>query len=224
MTKNILGFIIYEVNNIGNITCYKTYPERGKMGKTIALIMQKGGSGKTTICDQLAFSLKEEGKTVEVLDLDDQQGSRFQNEGIEDPEYTIIDTRGALDMPIDLNGRALSIEDIIESSDLVLIPFLPEADSEAPLANVVNRCNKVGTDFRIIFNKLDLRRVVDQIMFQNICADYPGKVLKTALHQGTAVSQARLLSKSINEIDTNSKPAKDFAALVKEVLEVVNNG
>lgn len=224
MTKNILGFIIYEVNNIGNITCYKTYPERGKMGKTIALIMQKGGSGKTTICDQLAFSLKEQGKTVEVLDLDDQQGSRFQNEGIEDPEYTIIDTRGALDMPIDLNGRALSIEDIIESSDLVLIPFLPEADSEAPLANVVNRCNKVGTDFRIIFNKLDLRRVVDQIMFQNICADYPGKVLKTALHQGTAVSQARLLSKSINEIDTNSKPAKDFAALVKEVLEVVNNG
>ena len=224
MTKNILGFIIYEVNNIGNITCYKTYPERGKMGKTIALIMQKGVSGKTTICDQLAFSLKEQGKTVEVLDLDDQQGSRFQNEGIEDPEYTIIDTRGALDMPIDLNGRALSIEDIIESSDLVLIPFLPEADSEAPLANVVNRCNKVGTDFRIMFNKLDLRRVVDQIMFQNICADYPGKVMKTALHQGTAVSQARLLSKSINEIDTSSKPAKDFAALVKEVLEVVNNG
>lgn len=194
------------------------------MGKTIALVMQKGGSGKTTICDQLAFSLKEKGKTVEVLDLDDQQGSRFQNEGIAEPDYTLIDTRGALDMPIDLNGEALSIEDIIESSDLVLIPFLPEADSEAPLANVVNRCNKVGTDYRIIFNKLDLRRVVDQIMFQNICADYPGKVLKTALHQGTAVSQARLLSKSINEVDTNCKPAKDFAALLKEVLEVVDNG
>ncbi len=194
------------------------------MGKTIALVMQKGGSGKTTICDQLAFSLKEQGKTVEVLDLDDQQSSRFENEGIENPDYTIIDTRGALDMPIDLNGQALSIEDVIESSDLVLIPFLPEADSEAPLANVVNRCNKVGTDYRIVFNKLDLRRVVDQIMFQNVCADYPGKVLKTSLHQGTAVSQARLLSKSINEVDTNSKPAKDFAALVKEVLEVVNNG
>lgn len=194
------------------------------MGKTIALIMQKGGSGKTTICDQLAFSLKEQGKSVEVLDLDDQQGSRFVNTGDENPEYTIIDTRGALDMPIHLNGNALSIEDIIESSDLVLIPFLPEADSEAPLANVVNRCKKVGTDFRIVFNKLDLRRVVDQIMFQNICADYPGKVLKTALHQGTAVSQARLLSKSINEVDTSSKPAKDFALLVNEVLEVVNNG
>lgn len=194
------------------------------MGKTIALIMQKGGSGKTTICDQLAFSLKEQGKSVEVLDLDDQQGSRFVNSDNENPEYTIIDTRGALDMPINLNGNALSIEDIIESSDLVLIPFLPEADSEAPLANVVNRCKKVGTDFRIVFNKLDLRRVVDQIMFQNICADYPGKVLKTALHQGTAVSQARLLSKSINEVDTNSKPAKDFASLVNEVLEVVNNG
>lgn len=194
------------------------------MGKTISLIMQKGGSGKTTICDQLAFSLKEQGKSVEVLDLDDQQGSRFVNTGDENPEYTIIDTRGALDMPIHLNGNALSIEDIIESSDLVLIPFLPEADSEAPLANVVNRCKKVGTDFRIVFNKLDLRRVVDQIMFQNICADYPGKVLKTALHQGTAVSQARLLSKSINEVDTNSKPAKDFALLVNEVLEVVNNG
>ena len=184
--------------------------------------MQKGGSGKTTICDQLAFSLKEQGKSVEVLDLDDQQGSRFVNTGDENPEYTIVDTRGALDMPIHLNGNALSIEDIIESSDLVLIPFLPEADSEAPLANVVNRCKKVGTDFRIVFNKLDLRRVVDQIMFQNICADYPGKVLKTALHQGTAVSQARLLSKSINEVDTNSKPAKDFALLVNEVLEVVN--
>lgn len=194
------------------------------MSKTISLIMQKGGSGKTTICDQLAFSLREMGKTVEVIDLDDQQSSRFVNEEIEEPEYTIIDTRGALDMPIELNGENLSIEDVIESSDLVIIPFLPEADSEAPLANVVSRCKKVGTDYRIVFNKLDMRRVVDQIMFQNVCADYPGKVMKTALHQGTAVSQARLLSKSINDVDSNSKPAKDFSALVKEVLEVVNNG
>ena len=138
------------------------------MGKTISLVMQKGGSGKTTICDQLAFSLKEQGKTVEVLDLDDQQGSRFKNEGIENPEYTIIDTRGALDMPIDLNGQALSIEDVIESSDLVLIPFLPEADSEAPLANVVNRCNKVGTDYRIIFNKLDLSKHLRRLSWKSI--------------------------------------------------------
>ena len=193
------------------------------MGKTISLVMQKGGSGKTTICDQLAFSLREMGKAVEVLDLDDQQSSRFDNGELEgEPDFTIIDTRGALDMPIELNGEALSIEDIIESSDLIIIPFLPEADSETPLANVVKRCEKVGTDYRIIFNRLDLRRVVDQIMFQNICADYPGKVMKTALHKGTAVSQARLLRKSINEVDSNSKPAKDFAALVKEIMEVVN--
>ena len=193
------------------------------MGKTIALVMQKGGSGKTTICDQLAFSLREKGETVEVLDLDDQQSSRFDNIGYtEEPNFTIIDTRGALDMPINLNGEYLSIEDIIESSDLVLIPFLPEADSEMPLKNVVTRCEKVGTDYRIIFNKLDMRRVVDQIMFQNICADYPGKVMKTALHQGTAISQARLLSKSINEVDSNSKPAKDFKALLAEILEVLN--
>ena len=84
------------------------------MSKTIALVMQKGGSGKTTICDQLAFSLKEMGKKVEVIDLDDQQSSRFANEYYDDPDYTIIDTRGALDMPIELNGQNLSIEAIIE--------------------------------------------------------------------------------------------------------------
>ena len=71
--------MFYNNENQAKIHVIKHVMKEEIMSKTISLIMQKGGSGKTTICDQLAFSLREMGKTVEVIDLDDQQSSRFVN-------------------------------------------------------------------------------------------------------------------------------------------------
>jgi len=43
--------------------------------KTIALISQKGGSGKTTISLNLAIAASLKGKSVVVIDLDPQQSA-----------------------------------------------------------------------------------------------------------------------------------------------------
>lgn len=192
--------------------------------KTVSMVMQKGGAGKTTICDQLAYNLKERGYKVAVQDLDDQQGSYFENYLAEDeePDIMLVDTRGALDAGIVLDGQNVTIGDIIESSDLVIIPYELQEDCARPCARVVNICNERGVPYRILFNKVDMRRVTDQIVYQEVCQTYPGHLFKTSIRQGTAVGAARLLKTSINNTNPGSNPAKDFANVTDELLGVLN--
>ena len=192
--------------------------------KTIALVMQKGGAGKTVIADQLGFSLQARGKKVRVLDLDVQMSSLFPNddemEG--EPDFQIIDTRGALDVGIELSGEEVGIEDIIGSSDLVLIPALPEKESVEPLRRVVQLCENAGTDYRIVVNQFDRRHIVDNIILDDFNNDYPGKVLKTTLGRSESLKKARLIEQSIEVVDPRSRYANEFGRMLNEVLEVLD--
>ena len=191
--------------------------------KTIALVMQKGGAGKTVIADQLGFTLKEMGKKVQVLDLDVQMSSIFPNEATEgEPDFQIIDTRGALDVGVEVEGEEVGIDEIVQSCDLVLIPALPEKESVEPLRRVVKICENNEVDYRIIVNQFDRRHIVDNIVLEDMRNDYPGHVLNTTLGRSEALKKARLIERSISEVDPRSRYANEFGRMVNESLEVLD--
>ena len=58
--------------------------------KTIALVAQKGGTGKSTMAMHLAVCASREGKSVALIDLD--EGVRMMSNLVKDePDYPSID-------------------------------------------------------------------------------------------------------------------------------------
>ncbi len=192
--------------------------------KTITLAMQKGGTGKSVIADQLGYNLKDRGYKVQVLDLDPQQSSEFENylSDDEEPDFQIVDTRGALDLGIKMEGSEVSIEDIIETSDLVIIPVLPENESIDPLSKIARLCEAQEANWKIVVNQYDRRHIVDSIIYDDIKATYPEHILETTLSRSEALKKARLAKVAVKEIDPKARYTSEFDRLTDEILEVLN--
>lgn len=189
------------------------------MTKKIALINQKGGVGKSTFTDELAFQLKDRGLSVYVSDLDDQQSTFFENEETEeDPDVILVDTRGSIDLSVSSAG-AMHLTDIIKDVDLVVIPTLPQRDSVEPTGRVAAMCEAHNTNYLIVFNQLELRKLVHQNIYQEISTNHPGKIARTSISPTTIVEKARDCYVPVSTFGKNTKAFQQFNSLASEILE-----
>ena len=115
--------------------------------RTLAVISQKGGAGKTTTAVHLAVAAQQEGYRVAVIDLDPQATARKWGDKRQDPEPEVIgDHAERLPQLVEAacaNGADLLIIDTApnadraslaaaRAADLILIPCRPAAfDLEA---------------------------------------------------------------------------------------------
>ena len=131
--------------------------------KTISILSQKGGSGKTTSTLALAGAAHARGKTVVVLDIDPQAAATGW--------YT---ARKRSELPEGLHVQplqAVQLEEVIEACrvqdvDLVLIDTPPQSDNPAvqaaQLSDLVLIVTKPSVmDLRAIQNTLRLAKVAD---------------------------------------------------------------
>jgi chromosome partitioning protein len=137
-----------------------------------SFVQQKGGSGKSTICTNLAVHAEEKGETVLIVDLDPQssaslwhleRGTNKPNvlDAIPDKLEKIVESAPALgislcliDSPSKLDAIALAA---IRAADMVVCPTLPDLFNLGSLQDTVQLLEAADklTDTVVIINNVD---------------------------------------------------------------------
>lgn len=203
--------------------------------KTIALLSQKGGSGKTTLAVHLAVCAIQSGKAVALIDLDP-QGSAVD-------WYEARDTTNEL---VAIQSTAAALPDILKKAkdggvDLVIIDTAPhsskDAATAAKLANfVLIPCRPSRFDLKAIRPTFDIIKLTKTpaAVVMNVCPrgrlaedsrealraqGFP--VLDMMISQRVAFSHAVIDGRSVHEYEPEGAAAADIDALFSFIKDKV---
>lgn len=178
---------------------------------TIMTISQKGGVGKSTIADELAFSLDRTGTPYVFHDIDGQGGCLHEGHRDEGAQVSIVDTPAGLDdRTLGLLGGVDLAVVAVNASGRDMVPFMRTLDvlheaGDIPYLLVVTRCNRytVCTQF------------VDWIQ-RTVGADRV-----CTLPAAEAFPQAYMAKKSVVEYQRGGKAVEAVRALSERVRSLV---
>ena len=161
--------------------------------KTIAILSQKGGSGKTTLALHLAVAAHQDGKTAVVADLDEQASATIWHKARKDPLPHVQPTHSAA-----LEQFAAEAER--QGVDFLFIDTAPQSDKPA-----INAAE--AADMILIICKpsvMDLRAIQNTIRLTRLADLRPGAKVFTVLTQiepfGKLHEEAR---KTLNKLGVN---------------------
>jgi chromosome partitioning protein len=202
--------------------------------KTVAIVSQKGGSGKTTIAVHLAVCAELANKKVAIIDLDPQASAlewRSRREA-ESPEVVTAtpEQLPALLKSAKENGADLAIIDTAPHSDraaamaaaradLILIPCRPSAFDVAAIGTTLNllKLTKALGHTAILLNAVSPRGAMADVAEAGLSEIVP--VVPVRLHQRAAYSHAINSGHSVEEYDPHGKAAEEIRALYKWIMK-----
>lgn len=178
--------------------------------KTILIMNQKGGCGKTLIADELAWAYERAQIPCNFYDLDAGQGSaRHKPTKVENAQVQVVDTAGAL------NKQML---ECIEEADFIVIPTLTGSSDMRPLVRMIELCknNNIKKPVLYVFNRFNRFSLCREFV-EWFDKNFPE--LKTiTLSETVAIQQAHFVGKSVIEYKPNSKGAKD----IEKIISIIN--
>lgn len=199
---------------------------------TVAIISQKGGSGKTTIAVHLAVCAELQGQPTLILDLDPQGSacSWLKRRGEDTPEVLAADPSqlAGLLKKAKMGGAGLVIMDTAPHSDrtaalaaqladVVLIPCRPSAFDVDAITSTLTITQLASAKAAIVLNAIPTR------------GDYAGEVraglseLVTVapinLYQRAAYFNAVNDGRSVEEYEPKGKAAEEIRALYQWVIK-----
>ena len=181
--------------------------------KTVLIMNQKGGVGKTLIADELAFALERDKIPFNFFDMDGQGSPIHQTSKRDDAEVQIIDTAGALNK---------NMGEWIANADFIIIPTMMSKRDKKPLERMIEICNKNKGSKPVLYvfnrwNRFSISR--DFISWFN--KKYPE--LKTTIISDTiAFAQAGALDKSIVEFMPKNKGSIDIEKIYSIIKYELN--
>lgn len=209
--------------------------------KVIAVLNQKGGSGKTTIATQLARGLQLQGHSVLLVDSDQQGSARDWRAVDEDNPVPVI----GLDRPtLDKDLKTLSDKDYvvidgspqatnlalsaIKAADFVLIPVQPSPYDVWATNDLVEL---VKQRIEMTDGKLKAAFVVSRAIqntnigkeVASVLTEYGLPVLDARIMQRVSYPNSAALGKTVFETESkNSNAVQEMTALVNEVQSFFN--
>ncbi|ARJ57156.1 ParA family protein [Campylobacter cuniculorum] len=207
----------------------------------IAVVNEKGGSGKTSLAINLACKLSDEGDKCALIDTDAQKSAKLWvelrkaekkeqcfkyydelNENIKGFDSVVIDTGGR---------DSKEMREALSKAHLVLIPTYPSQYDLAVLSNMIklyenlhrenSRCfivmNRAFTNACLKHKLKEFKELVrHKIKDKNI------KILESVLYDREKVRVATTQGLGITQMQGYSKAKKDFEEFFAELLEEYN--
>lgn len=206
--------------------------------KTIAVVSQKGGSGKTTLSVHLAACAVKAGKTVALIDIDPQENcfSWFQTRSSENElaatkaqaaelpqllkklkdahaDLVVIDTA-----PHSNDSAAAAVE----MADFVLVPCRPSRfDLEAIIStmNIISLTKDPPPHAIVINGAPPVGKLAQEAREALEAQGYP--VLKTVVSNRVAFNYAVTDGRSVHEYEPEGKATKEINALFHAISKII---
>ncbi|MDR1016681.1 MAG: ParA family protein [Coriobacteriales bacterium] len=181
--------------------------------KTVLVANQKGGVGKTTVSDEIAFALERRGYKVSFQNLDPQGGVlHAPTLPKDDDDFLIVDTPPTLHKDFAEWCRA---------ADLIVMPTRASTLDQIPLMRCWDKAvkSKTKAHLGIAVNFYDKRRLADSDFLRYLAnCEMP---VWTTIPTTTAIVQAQAAQMSIYEFNKKNKAAAAFEELCDRIIKEV---
>jgi chromosome partitioning protein len=205
--------------------------------KTLAILAQKGGSGKTTLAVHMAVCATRRNLNIALIDIDPQASAHKWNESRPN-ELKLDATRadagqlsgflkqaeaGGIDLVIiDTAPHSDSAAAIAaQLADFVLIPCRPARFDLDAIASTVQITNLSKTPSAVVINAAPRGKLAEEartaLQQQGII------VIDTVLHQRAAYSHAVIDGRSVHEYEPNGTAAAEIDELYNHITRLLGD-
>ena len=175
--------------------------------KTIAVVCEKGGTGKSVIANELYESYVRQSLRTSLYSLDGQYQDASGARKAEDAEVAVVDTPGVL---------TDNLKDIVTGADVVVIPVRPTPNDIEPFTRTVSIVSKnTKAPVVIVVNGCNRFRMCASFMEWLEKKPWAKNVVKVP--QSEAIVQAQGLRKSVIDVDKHGAAAEAIRLMCRKV-------
>jgi chromosome partitioning protein len=199
--------------------------------RTIAITINKGGVGKTTLTKHLAVAATAAGLNTMILDMDTQQNMttwgrrrtangdplpvvRFVTEHDLSEEIAHAQKAGCDLVLIDTPpGRSSEAPAAVEMADLALIPFWLDSDSHDGAVKTAALARRMGKSCVAVLNFATPNSRSHEEAARDVMAGLQIPISPVALHRYEVYRAASPRGSTVQELEPDSRAAGEIAAL-----------
>ena len=201
--------------------------------QAVAVTINKGGVGKTTITKNLATAAAAAGLTVLILDMDTQQNAdawgKRRKQHQPDRQLPLVQFTTERDLPEVLEraraaecdlvlidtppGRSAEAPAAVEAADFVLIPFWLETDAFEGLKKTADLARRMGKPVAAVLNFATPNSRSHEDAARDVLKALDVPMSPAVLHRYEAHRNANPTGLTAFESEPDSRPAAEIAAL-----------
>lgn len=195
--------------------------------KTLAIVSQKGGAGKTTVAVHLAVAAEQRGFTVAIFDLDPQASATSWGDKRGTNEPAVVPAQPSRLPGLIAQAREQGADLVIidsapsadtgslaaaKAADMLLIPCRPAAFDLEAVGATLGLATMAGKPAAVVLNAVPAQgRIGDEA--RETLTDGGVTVAAPVLHQLVAFAHSVVDGRTAQELDPKGKAANEIAAL-----------